>query len=554
MTLKRAALALVAAFAFGACAKKSDAPRTSTSMEAADVNAASPLDRPYRIKNADALDIDRLFEIAPLYLRPTYEKASFDAKKGATIVTGLKFGGKEGFVAERAEFYGVDLDAIERIEAGEGGALNAPMETVLRKLRLFDVKSVDIDDETGAVTIGAVEIDALRIRQGGLPKETSASGVAALFNAFDVAGVYFKDFNAEGDDPGKSKSGASFAFDAKDLRFVGIGGGRLDALIARDFSYLIEQSSSAVAAAGKGLGPAGDLLVNGPLRNFIAPEKQRVRAKSLEWKNVSFAGLMEYGLKGEKPPVSARNLINLGTAHIVDAQSFYGDKRISIVPETDISAMEFEWLAPSKIRAVARGGLYDFTGYLPDEEEEAIEALKSRGLDRVKAESDFAYDWNADSGDAAFSAGFNSSGFADLNVDAAFEGLELARIEAARAAGGRNPAAELARLKSFSFIVDDDQMLDAFYALSALQTGGEAKDVRAATPALMRLAKLELKRSNPHVASYIDAVADFLEYGGTLEVKAVPETPVPLSAIGAASAGGPDAMAAAVNLTVTRKK
>lgn len=554
MVFRRAALAIAAAFAIASCGQKSDAPRSSTSMEASDVDAASPLDRPYRVKGAEALDIERLFEILPLYLRPTYGAVSFDRKKGATLVSDLKFGGESGFTAKRAEFYGVDMEAIERIEAGGDGALDAPMETVLLKLRLFDAASFSDKEAEGETTIGAIEVDMLRIRRGGLPKESPASGVAALFNAFDVAGVYFKDVDFRTADKERSASGVAAAFNAKDLRLVGIGGGRLDAIIARDFGYRVTQSSSAIAAAGKGLGPAGDLLVNGPLRNFIAPENQRVRAKSLEWKNISFAGLMEYGLKGEKPPISARNLIDLGSAHIADAETFYGDKRVSLTPQTDISAMEFEWLYPSKIRVVSRGGLYDFTGYIPDEEADAIKALKTRGLDRVKAESDLAYDWGADSGAAVFSAGFNSSGFADLNIDAAFEGLDLARMETARAADERNPVGELARLKRFSFILDDDEMLDAFYALSALQTGGEAKDIRAATPALMRLTQLELKRSNPRIASYVDALADFLEDGGTLEVKAEPETSVPLSAIGAAAAGGPDAMAAAVNLSVTQRK
>lgn len=549
----RALLALVAAFAFAACAKKSDAPRTPASVEAADIDAASPLDRPYRARDGEALDIDRLFEILPLYLRPTYAKSDFDKKTGATVVADLEFGGEKGFRVKRAEFYGVDLDRIERVKSAENAALDAPMEPVIAKLRLYDIESVD-GDEPGGVTIKAAEIDALRIRQGGVPKESAASGLAAFFNAFDVAGVYFKDVRATGADETRSDTGAAFDFEAADLRLVGVGGGRVDAVVARDVGYIVRQSSSAIAAAGKGLGPAGDVLLNGPLRNFIAPENQRVKAKSLEWRNISFAGLMQYGLKGERPPISARDLIDLGTARLVDTETFFGDKRVSIVPQTDISAMEFDWFAPSKIRAVTRGGVYDFTGYVPDTEEKAIAELKSRKLDRVKADSDLAFDWSAETGAAVFSTGFDSSGLADLDIDVALDGLELKRIEAARLAGARNAAGELARLERFSFVIADEQMLDAFYALSALQTGGEAKDVRAATPALMRLTQLELKRSNPRVASYIDALADFLEDGGTLEVKAEPETPVPLEALGAAAAGGPDAMAAAVNLTVTRKK
>lgn len=552
-------LSLVATFAIAGavagCGRKDGAPKSPASVAAADLAAASPLDKDYRLKGGEELDVDRLFELAPLYMRPTYEKASFDAKLGATVVTGLKFGdieGGRGFTAKRAEFYGVDLDRIEKLQSATTAPANAPLHPVLGKLRLFEIESAS---ETGAkTTIGAVEIDSLRVRDGGIPKKSPASGLAAFFNAFDVAGIYFKDLKVAAIDASQSDTGAALDFAAPDLRFVGLGGGRLKALLGRDLDYVIRQSPAAIAAAGRGLGPAGEILVNGPLRNFIAPENQRTRLKSVEWRDISFAGLLDYGLRGERPPITARNLINLGTARFVDAETFVGDKRLSIVPDTMISAFEFTWFAPSKVRAVTRGGLYDFTAYVPDTEKEAIGVLKARGLDRVKGDSDFALDWSADKGDAVLSTGFNSAGFADFDFDIALVGLELKKIEAGRAAGAPQPALDLARLKSLSMVIADEEMLDAFYELSALEAGGTAKDVRAATPAMMRIGKIELERESPRLAGYVEAIADFLEDGGALEIRAAPETPVPLNAISAAAPSGPDAMAEAINLTVTRKK
>ncbi len=549
--------AILTAFALAGCGKKAAAPSSAASVAAGDISAASPLDKPYRLKGGKELDVDRLFELMPLYLRPTYEKASFDPKIGATIVVNLKFGdvaAARGFTARRAEFYGVELATIEKLESAQNAALDAPMELVLGKLRLFDVENVASPDNPSKLTIKAVEIDSMRIRQGGIPKESPASGLAAFFNAFDVAGVYFRDVRTTGADIEQSTSGAAFDFAAADLRLVGLGGGKLGALVGRDLDYVIRQSPDAVAAASRGLGPMSDILVNGPLRNFIAPENQRTKLRTLEWRDISFAGLMQYGLKGERPPISARKLIDLGTARFADAETFVGEKRFSLVPETTISAMEFVWIAPSKIRSVTRGGTYDFTAYVPDEEKDAIGVLKSRKLDKVKGDSDFAYDWNPDRGGAIASAGFNSAGFADFDFDLALEGLELKKIEAARTSGASKPAADIAKLKSLSIVIADEQMLDAFYELSALQTGGTAKDVRAATPAMMRLGKIELQRESPRLASYMDAIADFLEDGGTLEIRAAPEAPVSLSAISESATGGPDAMAAAVNLSVMRKK
>lgn len=538
-----------------ACGEKATAPRSAASVAAADIDAASPLDRPYRLKGGEALDVDRLFELLPLYLRPTYKTAAFDAALGATVVSDLRVGeSPAGFVVGRAEFYGVDLERIEKLKAAVDTSSDAPLERVIERLRLFEIASLDPAAGAQKTTIGAVEIDSLRVREGGLPKEPAGSGVAAFFNAFDVAGIYVKDARTTGDDNASSTSGAAFDFAAGDLRLVGLGGGRLGALVGRDLDYNVQQSPAAMEAASRGLGPGAEALINGPLRNFIAVKNQRTKIETLEWRDISFAGLMEYGLKGERPPISAQNLIDLGTAHFENVETFIGEKRFSMTPETTISAMEFSWLAPSKIRAVARGGVFDFTAFVADAESDALDALRSRGFDQIRADSDFGYDWSSDRGEAVVSAGFDSQGFVDFDFDAAFEGLELQKIDAARGAGGASPAFDLAKLKSFSVVLVDEKMLDGFYALAALESGGSAEDMRAAAPAMLRLGKLELQRENPRMGGYVEAVARFLEEGGTLTIKAAPDAPVPLAAIATAGAGGPDAIAETLNLTVTQKK
>jgi hypothetical protein len=78
----------------------------------------------------------------------------------------------------------------------------------------------------------------MRVRRGGVPEEPKGSGLAALFNAFDVAGVYFKHIGISRlDETGYGPEG-DFSFAAPDLRFVGVGGGHLDALVARDLDLM----------------------------------------------------------------------------------------------------------------------------------------------------------------------------------------------------------------------------------------------------------------------------------------------------------------------------
>ena len=86
------------------------AAKTKSSTQAVNVDAKSPLDTTFRLKGAEAIDIDALFALLPEGDRPTYDEASFDKSIGAMVVTNLTFAGddaeKEKVIVARAEFYG----------------------------------------------------------------------------------------------------------------------------------------------------------------------------------------------------------------------------------------------------------------------------------------------------------------------------------------------------------------------------------------------------------------------------------------------------------------
>ncbi|MCA8888237.1 MAG: hypothetical protein R3C40_03935 [Parvularculaceae bacterium] len=556
MNLKFAVFIAAFSAIISGCSDNGGGPTSSSKSGAGDIKTQSPIEKAYSDKDGEQLDVDQLLSLFPGYMQVRYADARFDDKSGATVVSNLEFhapgdyDGNNGFVAERAELYGVDLDAVERVKAATEAGADAPMEPIFEKVRLFGLRALD-EETPSTVKIGAVELDHLRVRRGGIPEnDNGASGVAGLFNAFDLAGVYFQDIDVTS----AEDADASVKFFAPDLRFVGIGGGKLSALLAKDLDYTIEQSPAAIAEAGRVLGPAGDIFVNGPLRGFIAPEHQRTTIETFAWRNIDFSGLLAYGLRGEEPPITAHDLINLGEIRADNMEAFLGDRRLSVVPESVVSPMEFTWLAPSKFRAYTKGGEYDFTAYLPAEETDALAALKKHGLDKVKGDSEFDYDWNADKGGASLSSKFDTTGFADFNFDVALDGLNLKTIHAAQQAGDNQAVMKLARLKSLAITLDDETMLDAFYELSAIQAGGSPEDVRAATPSLLRFTALELGRNSPKLKSYIEALADFLQDGGRLEIRAAPETPVPLSEIQAVAGQGPDAAANLIALTVTRSE
>lgn len=557
MNLRPILIAGAMALALVSCGKKEAGAReTKSSAAAARVEAASPLDAPYRVKDARPIDVDALFSLLPASVRASYDSAKFDAKLGATVVANLRLvdqdAGDEtefdGLAIDRAELYGVDMEAIERVKAAEAAGLDAPFEKVFDKVRLFGVKPAD-PQEDGEASIGAAEFDQFRLRQGGFKDGGEDDNPAFFFNAFDLAGLYLKGVAIDAD----AKDSGAFAFKAPDLRFVGLGGGKLGAVIANDFEYEVTQSAEAREALMQTMGPAGAIL-SGPLKGFIAPDHQRVTVKSFEWRDIDLSGLMGYGLKKEKPPLTARDLLNLGTLKISGAETYIDGRLAAKAAESRIDAFEFTWLVPSKIRSTSTGAEYDFTAYITPEEEEAIAILKKHGLDSVKGEGTLSWDWDAQKGDAAFKTDFKTTNLADFKTDLSLAGLELEKVNALLEAEDANPIVKAGAFKGFGLTLVDKTLLDAIFDMSALEMGGSGADLRQSTPAIIRLSGMQAASLNPRIADYVEAVANFIAMGGTIEIAARPKAPVPLAAIEATGESGPEVLPDLLDLKVTHTK
>ena len=582
MSARTILLAGAAGFALVACGEKDPTGETPrpTSAAAVKLSAGSPIDQAFSLSDASTVDVDALLALLPEDFRPTYGAASFDEKLGATVVTELRLSPPElnaelGFgdlLIDRIELYGVDADAIDRAGDVSLAAVDAPMDKVFEKIRAFGISATAGDGEDtgptgGALTIGALEFDRFSIRQGGVPNDVDANGLAALFNTFDLGGLYLKDakFDAETnialgvteDDGAGSLSTdqeTKFAVSLDDIRFVGVGGGRLGAFLANGVEYEAIQSPDAIAAALAAAGPQAALLINSPLKNFIAPGRQTNRYKSIEWRDLDLSGLLSYGLRNETPPFDARDLISIGALEVTDAETLINGKRAALVPLSTVSKIDFTWLAPSRIRAESKDAVYDFTAYLEEGDAPTLNLLKSKGLDNVKADSTLAYDWDADKGGASLATDVLAPKLADLRFNLDMQGFSLDAIEAAMAEGGDDAVASLAALDGLTFELKDGALLDTIYALVATQTGGDADTVRQQAPALLQFAGLQLAGLNPRFSDYIKALSGFLENGGTLTISAAPEKPITFADIAAQTEGQPQNTPDVLNLTVSHKK
>jgi hypothetical protein len=558
MKFSNVLLAGVAALAIVACGKKDKAaegPASETSAQAAKADASSPLDARFSLKDAEPVDIDAFLALFPDDSRPTYETATFDKSLGATVVQNLRFADAEdgeAVIVARAEFFGLDMDALERVRSAEGAGADAPFETIFDKVRLHDVASEGLEDgeEAVAMTIGGVEFDTLQIRQGGVEGDGAGDEGARFVNAVNLAGIYLKDFSLTTDSP----DAPAVVMSAPDLRFVGLGGGKLGAVIANDVQYEVAQTPESLAAMSEAMGPQAAVFLSGPLAGFVAPEQQQVKMKTLEWRNIDFSGLLPWGLKGEAPPMTEAKLIDLGTMKATGMETIVNGKRAATVAEATMSAGEFTWLAPSNLKFDSKGVVYDFTAYVPEAEEAAVKALKDHGLDNVKGAGSAAWVWNSKSGAADLNYVATMEKVADVSAKVGFSNLKLADMAAAMESGETDAVLNQGALKGFSLEVKDEKALDAIFALAALQMGGTGEDLRMSVPAMIRLSGAQAAQMNPRIAGYVDALANFVSKGGSLAIAAAPAEPVAFTALQATTATAPQTFPDVINLTVTHKE
>jgi len=258
--------------------------------------------------------------------------------------------------------------------------------------------------------------------------------------------------------------------------------------------------------------------------------------------------VLEWGMRDERPPVLEKDLINLGSISMSKAENFIGEKRASYIEEVTFSPINFTWLVPSDIRADVKGSIYDYTAFVPEEEEEILSVLTSNGLDNIKGDGFTQWTWDDKTGVASLKQEATTEGFADLLFDFEFGGLEIEKFEELlNESEGKTLLADAA-LKSLSIKVDDEKALDALFDIAALQMGGTGEDLRLSVPAMIRLSGLQVAQINPRISGYIEAVAEFVGKGGALAIEAKPEEPVSLMSMQAID---PTTIPDVINLTIT---
>ncbi|GEM_PF-3816755 len=566
MSFRHALIAAVSLAALQSCATQTAPPA---------LTAADLLTVPYAAPAAQPFDVDAFFAALPAGVTAAYENAAFDAASGAMVVDGLSFSLEAAPVKLRvaqAKIWNGDAASMDAVFSG---AATAPA-----KQRLFDRMALEGVWLDGAQWDGGAQnlsfnIDklvfaGLSARSATLPENAEAPEdagfirmAAALMSSFAYDGAAFSNFSVKA----YNNQGAMASLEVGEGFERGYDGGRLDYAQARNMRYVVTSADEIVASIGDifngdDADPLDDKILQPHARDALKTAAKNPLAvlasaydgidvvqETLSYETHGFdvSGGLEWLARWELPPITETDLIDLGASTTLGFKESWNGVPVQAMERMEVGAYDFYWLVPANLQgrydgwSFAVGAMMDLfmseTGAGMTPEAGAQEFLKFRsaisslGLDTVDTNGDFSWNWNGENG--VLNAGANGE-VVSLYSDAVSVGLDGPSLAEWAAFGpdafGENAAFlnEVA-LTGFSYSITDVSLLDKLFALAAEETGGTAADLRQSAPAMIRMSAAQAAQVDPRIAQYAEALASFIEQGGTIEINLQPAAPVPLS-------------------------
>lgn len=538
--MKTILLGACAAVALVACGS-SDKGSSDSGKAASNIASfsASPLDKPYMLKDAEPIDVDALFGGML-----SYDTADFDGKIGATVLTNVTGpAGGEMLKIGRVELYGVDTDTIDALKSGE------PMEAkgeLFNKVRLYDLATAFPIEETGGngtISVDALEIDTLALQTGG------SDDFADIAKAVTFGGLSLKGMSMNVVDAPEAMGDISMA--VKDMRLGDYDAGKFGGMKLAGMSYEISQDDANVAEALEAFGPAAGMLSSGPLRNILFPEKQSGTIGTMSWNGLNMSGLLGYLEKDEKPPITATDLISVGAMTFTDMTQDVNGKRAGSVKKFSMAPIEFEHFMPKAIKIVSEGEEYDLTAYAGDDQPEILEILKSNGLDNVTGNSKLNYAYSSKAKTISVDMQSVAKGLLNTDFDLSIGNFDYA----AMASEDADEAAAMGiTVDGMTLKLADQKFLDTAFAIAGQAMEQDPAALRQQANGLISLGSLQGAAISPRVPAYASAISTWITEGGALEIKVNPEEPASVAALAAAGEGNPGAVLETLNLTVTQTK
>ncbi len=307
------------------------------------------------------------------------------------------------------------------------------------------------------------------------------------------------------------------------------------------------------------------------------------------WTGLNFATLLEYGERGELPPITARDLWSFGTYTLADTELSLGGKPMFEIGRIDVAADKFAWFLPERISVKHEDASLNLVEILkwaeeiepsaPQEESgeptvaQVIGILERTGLGKLSGDGAFSLTWDSETGSAQLASNSSSDGlytdetrlelrlptYAQLVPAFGIDGKTL--DESALSAlldensafiGGHYSLSDGGLLNTLAaltievakFSGEDDPMLGNF-------ANSTPEAVRMFASGIVMFGAGAVSQDLPQATAWISSLSQFINTGGTFKIAFAPETELTAADFsGGAEAGmaeSPD-MAALVGL------
>jgi hypothetical protein len=297
------------------------------------------------------------------------------------------------------------------------------------------------------------------------------------------------------------------------------------------------------------------------------------------WTGLRFASLLEYGERGELPPITARDLWSFGTYTLADTEMSLGGKPVFEIGRLDIAADKFAWLLPERISVTHEDASLNLVEILKWAEEvapsaaleetgeptvaEMIGILERTGLGKLSGDGAFSLTWDSKTGGAKLATNNSSDGLYTEEGRLELRLPTYAQLVPAFGVDGKTPdESALSALfdEQFTFIgghysLSDGGLLNALAALTIEVAKFSGEDdpmlgnfanstpeaVRMFASGMVMFGAGAVSQELPQANAWITSLSQFINTGGTFKIAFEPETA--LSAADFTGAGAETGMA-----------
>ncbi|HAY06748.1 MAG TPA: hypothetical protein PKV67_11835 [Hyphomonas sp.] len=559
-----------------------------TPAQIADQLVANALTRP--AATSAAFDIEGANSLLGGIARITYETAGADAESGAYRLTGVQveiLGEKPStlFTAEEALFWNADIAGLaarlngenldqtlalfDRIELGGvkadlSGYLNA-VDDVLTAA-LDEAAAPDTVYESSSMEVGRVVLEGMTLHPWTFEeREGENEGVAAIRLVSAIArGFSLDTFLYIDTRTNEVMHSADFSTTVSSVYdsslFQGYDRGDIAAMVTKGMTL---SGAIPLPAIGEGLTETDAIAEPATLIEFAGT------TDFAAWNGLRLSKLLEWGERGELPPITEKDLWSFGT-YIIDGMAIdFAGKPMFNIGHLEMSADQFAWFLPERITfrhedasllladfVTAMDGLGLEQDPLANEPSiaEIAAILERTGFATISGDGAFSLTWDSDTGETLLVSDSITDNLYSDDTRIALTLPSYSALVPGFGIDGRSPDTDLLghifetgfAFNGGHYSLTDSGLLNAisalvieFAKLSGEAGGEEGGDdmlagfadstpdaVRSFASMMLLFTGSAVTQEIPGAEGWVESLAAFIAEGGTFRIAMAPPAPV----------------------------